>query len=372
MKFETLLVHAGGAAEPGSGAIAPSIHLSTTFEHTADGQATHDHIYIRMGNPTQDRLEEALAAVEEGENALIFGSGMAAVTACMQMLDPGGHVLIHKDVYRLTRAIGEELLCRWNIEASEVDMTDLDAVQHNIRSNTKLLWAETPSNPAMDIIDIASVAGIAHRAGALLSVDNTFATPVLQRPIQHGADIVMHSMTKYLGGHSDVLGGALIFKEEGDLIENIRRIRTITGGVLSPFNAWLILRGLRSLGCRMERHMANAHAIAVALVGHPKVEGVDYPGLPDHPGHTIATKQMEGFGGMLSFRVKGKKEDALSVVSRVKLIRNATSLGGVESLIEHRQTIEGSGSPTAPNLVRLSPGLEAAEDLIDDLLQALG
>ena len=372
MKFDTLLVHAGGATEPDSGAIAPSIHLSTTFEHTADGHATHDHIYIRMGNPTQDRLEDALAAIEEGEKSLVFGSGMAAVTACMQMLDPGSHVLMHKDVYRLTRAIGEELLCRWNIEASEVDMTNHDAVQQGIRSNTKLLWAETPSNPAMDVIDIAAIAGIAHSAGALLAVDNTFATPVLQRPIQHGADIVMHSMTKYLGGHSDVQGGALIFKEEGDLIETIRQIRTITGGVLSPFNAWLILRGLRSLGCRMERHVANASAIAVALAGHSKIEGVDYPGLPDHPGYTIANRQMEGFGGMLSFRIKGTKEDTLSVVRRVKLLRNATSLGGVESLIEHRQTIEGSGSPTPPNLLRLSTGLEAAEDLIEDLVQALG
>ena len=371
MKFDTLLVHAGGETEPSSGAIAPSIHLSTTFEHTPDGQATHDHIYIRQGNPTQDRLEEALAAIEDGEKALVFGSGMAAVTACMQTLNPGAHVLMHKDVYSLTRAIGKELLPNWNIEVCEVDMTDLDAVREGIRSNTELLWAETPSNPAMDVIDIAAVADIAHGAGARLSVDNTFATPVMQRPLQFGADISMHSMTKYLGGHSDVLGGALIYREDGDRVEHARRIRTITGGVLSPFNAWLTLRGLRSLGCRMGRHVANAQAISVALAGHPGIEGVDYPGLPDHPGHAIATRQMEGYGGMLSLRIRGTKEDALGVVSRVKLMRNATSLGGVESLIEHRQTIEGPGSTTAPNLLRLSTGLEAAEDLVDDLVQAL-
>ncbi len=371
MKLDTLLVHAGGELEPASGAIAPSIHLSTTFEHTPEGEATHDHVYVRMGNPTQDRLETALEAIEDGEKALVFASGMAAVTGCMQLLAPGAHVLMHKDVYSVTRAIGKELLPNWNIEVTDVDMTDLDAVRRCMRTNTELLWAETPSNPAIDVIDIGAAADIAHGAGALLAVDNTFATPVVQRPLQHGADIAMHSMTKFLGGHSDVQGGALIFRQDGDRVERARRVRTITGGVLSPFNAWLVLRGLRSLGCRMERHVSNAEAIAVALAGHPGIEGVDYPGLPDHPGHAVATRQMDGYGGMLSLRIKGTREDALRVVSRVKLMHNATSLGGVESLIEHRQSIEGPGSETAPNLLRLAPGLEAAEDLIDDLAQAL-
>ena len=371
MKFDTLLVHAGGGLEPASGAIAPAIHLSTTFEHAPEGEATHDHVYIRMGNPVQDRLEEALAAVEDGKKSLVFASGMAAVSGCMQMLDPGVHVLMHKDVYSVTRAIGTELLPNWNIEVSDVDMCDLDAIRRAMRSNTKLLWAETPSNPAMDVIDIGAAADIAHGAGAVLAVDNTFATPVVQRPLQHGADIAMHSMTKYLGGHSDVQGGALVFREDGDRVERSRRLRTITGGVLSPFNAWLVLRGLRSLGCRMARHVANAEAIAAALAGHPGIEGVDYPGLPGHPGHAVATRQMDGYGGMLSLRIKGMREDALRVAGRVRLIRNATSLGGVESLIEHRQSIEGPGSAAPANLLRLSTGLEAAEDLIDDLVQAL-
>ncbi len=371
MKPDTLLVHAGGEPEPSSGAVSPAIHLSTTFEHTPDGEATRDHVYIRMGNPTQDRLEDALAAIEDGEKSLVYASGMAAVTGCMQMLAPGAHVLMHKDVYSVTRAIGTELLPKWNIEVTAVDMCDLDAVRRAMQSTTKLLWAETPSNPAMDIIDIGAAAEIAHGAGALLAVDNTFATPVVQRPLQHGADIAMHSMTKYLGGHSDVQGGALVFREDGDPVERARRIRTITGGVLSPFNAWLVLRGLRSLGCRMARHVANAEAIAAALAGHPGIEGVDYPGLPDHPGHAVASRQMDGYGGMLSLRVRGTREDALRVAGRVRLIRNATSLGGVESLIEHRQSIEGPGSVTAPNLLRLSTGLEAAEDLISDLVQAL-
>lgn len=372
MKLETLLVHAGGGLEPSSGAVSPSIHLSTTFEHTPEGEATRDHVYIRMGNPTQDRLEDALAAIEDGEKSLVYASGMAAVTGCVQVLAPGAHVLMHKDVYSVTRAISKELLPNWNIEVSDVDMTDLDAVRRAMRSGTELLWAETPSNPAMDVIDIGAVADIAHGAGALLAVDNTFATPVVQRPLQHGADIAMHSMTKYLGGHSDAQGGALVFREDGDRVERARRVRTITGGVLSPFNAWLILRGLRTLGCRMARHVANAEAIAVALTGHPEVEGIDYPGLPDHPGHAVASRQMDGYGGMLSLRIRGTREDALRVASRVRLIRNATSLGGVESLVEHRQSIEGPGSVTAPNLLRLSTGLEAAEDLIDDLVQALG
>ncbi len=371
MKLDTLLVHAGGGLEPASGAVAPSIHLSTTFEHTPEGEATHDHIYIRNGSPTQDRLEDALAVLEDGKKALAFASGMAAVTGCMQLLAPGDQVLMHKDVYSVTRAIGTEVLPNWNIVVRHVDMTDLDAVRQAIQPETKLLWAETPSNPAMDIIDIGAAADIAHRAGALLAVDNTFATPVVQRPLQHGADIAMHSMTKYLGGHSDVQGGALVFRKDGDPVERCQRIRTVTGGVLSPFNAWLVLRGIRSLSCRMARHVANAEAIAVALAGHPGVEGVDYPGLPDHPGHALATRQMDGYGGMLSLRIRGTREDALRVASRVNLIRNATSLGGVESLLEHRQSIEGPGSTTVPNLLRLSTGLEAAEDLIDDLLRAL-
>jgi len=340
MKLDTILVHAGGEPDPATGAIAPPIHLSTTYEHTPEGEATHGHIYIRETNPTQERLETALSAVEDGETALVFASGMAAVAAYMQTLPSGSHVLRHTDVYTHTRVLGQDFLPKWGCEATHVDMTNLDTVGNAIRPNTKVLWMESPSNPGMDIIDIHAIAKIAHEAGAKLVVDSTFATPVMQRPLQLGADVVMHSMTKYLGGHS--------------------------------FNAWLILRGLRSLACRMERHAANALAVAKALEGHPNIEAVHYPGLPSHPGHEIATRQMDGYGGMLSFRVKGGREEALKAASRVKLFFNATSLGGVESLIEHRQSIEGPTSVTPANLIRVTVGLEAAEDLIEDLVQALG
>ncbi len=372
MKLDTILVHAGGAPDPATGAIAPPIHLSTTYEHTPEGEATHGHIYIRETSPTQERLETALAAVEGGEKALVFASGMAAVAAYMQTLPSGSHVLRHTDVYTHTRVLGKDFLPKWGCEATHVDMTDLDAVGNAIRPNTKVLWLESPSNPVMDIIDIHGVAKIAHEAGVRLVVDSTFATPVMQRPLQLGADVVMHSMTKYLGGHSDVQGGALIFREKDERAAQAGEVRTVIGGVLSPFNAWLILRGLRSLACRMERHAANALAVAKALEGHPNIEAVHYPGLPSHPGHEIATRQMDGYGGMLSFRVKGGREEALKAASRVKLFFNATSLGGVESLIEHRQSIEGSTSVTPANLIRVTVGLEAAEDLIEDLVQALG
>lgn len=371
MKLETILVHAGAEPDPATGAISPPIHLSTTFEHTPDGKAIHDHIYIRESNPTQTRLEEALVAVETGERALVFASGMAAVSAYMQSLPSGSHALLHTDVYTHTRVLGNNFLPRWGCEASHVDMTRLERIQDALRPGTRVLWLETPSNPGMDIVDIAAVAEIAHNAGAKLVVDSTFATPVMQQPLTLGADVVMHSMTKYFGGHSDVQGGALIFRENSAEVKQIETVRKVVGGVLSPFNAWMTLRGLRSLSCRMERHAANANAVARKLDEHPGVEQVHYPGLASHPGHEVASRQMRGFGGMLSFRVKGGAAEALRVASRVRLFRNATSLGGVESLIEHRYSIEGPTSVTPPNLLRITVGLEAAEDLIGDLMQAL-
>jgi len=371
MKLDTILVHAGGEPDPATGAIAPPIHLSTTYEHTPEGEATHGHIYIRETNPTQERLETALAAIEAGEKALVFASGMAAVAAYMQTLPSGTHVLRHTDVYTHTRILGEDFLPKWGCEATHADMADPDAVRKAIQPNTKVLWMETPSNPGMDIIDIRAMADIAHEAGARLVVDSTFATPVMQRPLELGADVVMHSMTKYLGGHSDVQGGALIFRTKDEQTTQVGEVRTVMGGVLSPFNAWLILRGLRSLSCRMDRHAANAQSLAQALERHPNIEAVHYPGLSSHPGHEIAKRQMDGYGGMMSIQVKGGREEALQVASRVKLFVNATSLGGVESLIEHRQSIEGPTSITPPNLIRVTVGLEAVEDLIEDLVQAL-
>ncbi len=372
MRFETLTVHAGGERDPATGSVAPPIHLSTTFEHGPAGETPHGHIYIRESNPTQTRLEEALAAVEGGKAALAFASGLAAGAAYLQALPHGSHVVFPDDVYYGIRAIAGEYLPRWGMEATAVDMADLGKLSAALRPNTRLIWAETPSNPLMQIVDLAAVAGIARSAGARMIVDGTFATPALQRPLALGADAVLHSTTKYLGGHSDTQGGALVFRERDELVAKIEHNRKILGGVASPFNSWLVLRGLRSLACRMERHSANGLALARALEGHPAVEAVHYPGLASHPGHAIARRQMSAFGGMLSLRVKGGRDAAVRAASCVKLFVNATSLGGAESLIEHRASSEGQGSPTPQNLLRISVGLEHPDDLIEDLTVALG
>ncbi|HEY3204364.1 MAG TPA: aminotransferase class I/II-fold pyridoxal phosphate-dependent enzyme [Thermoanaerobaculia bacterium] len=372
MRFETLAVHAAAERDPTTGAVAPPIHLSTTFEHGPAGETPRGFLYIRESNPTQTRLEEALAAVEGGRSALVFASGLAAGAAYLQALPTGSHVIIPDDVYYGIRAIATEFLPRWGMEASTVDMADLPALRAAIRPTTRLIWAETPSNPLMKVVDLSAVAEVAREARAKVIVDGTFATPALQRPLELGADAVLHATTKYLGGHSDVQGGVLILKEDGELHERIEHIRKILGGVGSPFNSWLVLRGLRSLSCRIERHSSNALALARALESHPSVEAVHYPGLESHPGHAVARRQMRAFGGMLSFRVRGGREAAVRVASRVKLFINATSLGGTESLIEHRASSEGPGSPTPQNLLRVSVGLEHPDDLIEDLRQALG
>lgn len=371
MKLETILIHAGGERDSATGSVAPPIHLSTTFEHGPEAERLHGYMYIREGNPTQARLEAALAAIEGGEAALVFASGIAAGAAYLQALPAGSHVIFHKDIYYDFRTIAKEFLPRWGCEATIMDMTNLDQVRAAIRPNTRVLWAETPTNPLMQVLDIVALAQIAQQAGAGLIVDGTFATPVLQRPLELGAEVVLHAMTKYLGGHSDVQGGALVFRKRGAAIEAIRHIRHVLGAVLSPFNSWLVLRGLRSLACRMERHSASALAIARQLEQHPGVERVHYPGLPSHPGHDIAKRQMRAFGGMLSFQVRGGREQAIKVVSRVKLFTIATSLGGTESLIEHRASSEGPATTAPENLLRMSVGLEDPDDLIDDLRQAL-
>jgi len=371
MKLETVAVHAGADPDPATGAIAPPIHLSTTFEHGPAAEPRHGFIYVRETNPTQERLEEALAAIHGGEAALAFASGMAAGAAVLQSLPAGSHVLFPDDLYYHVRVVLRELGPRWGLGSTAVDMTDLDAVGRALRSDTRLVWIETPSNPLMKVIDVPAVVGLARGASALSVVDNTFSTPVLEDPIAEGVDVVLHSTTKYLGGHSDVQGGALVFRSKGALADAARHLREVLGGVASPFNSWLVLRGIRSLACRMDRHSANAMAVASALARHPAVEAVHYPGLPSDPGHEVARRRMRGFGGMLSFRVRGGRERALAVASRVKLFINATSLGGTESLIEHRASIEGPGSPVPENLLRLSVGLEHPDDLVADLRQAL-
>jgi cystathionine gamma-synthase len=372
MKMETLAIHAGFAPDPVTGSVAPPIHLSTNFIHGPASEETYGYMYVRDKNPTQDRLEAAMSALESGEDALAFSSGMGATTAFFQTLEPRSHVVIPEDVYTHVRVLAATHFASWQLEYSTVDTQSLSAVTAAIRPNTRVIWTETPSNPQMQITNIAAVAKISHQAGAWLVVDNTFATPVLQRPLELGADVVLHSTTKYCGGHGDVQGGCLVFKQRAPLHEKLFHIRMVQGAVCSPFNSWLILRGLRTLPLRMERHSLNAMAVAKVLCQAKAVERVFYPGLPSHPGHEVARKQMKEFGGMLSILVKGGWDQAVRVVSRVKLFQAATSLGGVESLIEHRASAEGEGSTAPRNLLRLSVGLEHADDLIADLLQALG
>ena len=371
MRFETRAIHSGAAVDETTGAIAPPIHLSTTFERTAEGEASRGYGYIRESSPTQARLEEALAAIDGGGAALAFASGMAAGAALLQALPPGSHVILPDDCYYGYRALAAEVFDRWGVSYDVVPMEDLDAVRDALRDSTRLIWSESPSNPLMKIVDLAALAEIAHERGALLLTDGTFATPALQRPIELGADVVLHSSTKYLGGHSDVQGGALVFRERGELHDAVLRIRTLVGGVTSPFNAWLVLRGIRTLAARMRVHSENAQAVARFLAEHPRVEAVYYPGLASHPGHELARRQMSAFGGMLSFLVRGGRAEALAVTAKTRLFTRATSLGGVESLIEHRASSEGPESRTPENLLRLSIGLEHPRDLIDDLASAL-
>ena len=372
MRLETIAVHAGGEVDLETGAVAPPIHLSTTFEHGPAYEDLHGFSYIREKNPTQTRLEAAMQQLESGEAALAFSSGMGAGADVLQSLEPGSHVIFPDDIYVDYRNLSREYLAKWGIETSTVAMEKLDDLRAALRPSTRLLWLETPSNPLLKITDIQEVCKLAKEAGARVLVDNTFATPILQRPLELGADIVLHSTTKYCGGHSDVQGGCLILKNRDAFFDQLLNTRRILGAVASPFASWLILRGLRSLPVRMERHSANARAIAEALAANSKVEAVFYPGLKSHPGHEVAARQMKDFGGMLSFLVKGGYDAAITVASRLKLFLNATSLGGVESLVEHRASSEGKGTRTPSNLLRVSVGLEHRDDLIEDLLQALG
>jgi cystathionine gamma-synthase len=371
MRFETLAVHAGYEPDPGTGAVAPPIVLSTTFARGPDGTPLGGHTYIRESNPNTGQLEAALSRLEGGEAALVFASGMAAGIALFQALPPGSHVLLPDDAYYGFRVAAEEMFPGWGLRADRIDMSDLGALAAAVLPETRLVWIESPSNPLLKVVDVAGAARIAREAGALSVVDNTFATPALQRPLALGVDVVHHSTTKSLGGHSDVQGGALVFARRGEPWERIAHQRHVTGAVLAPFNAWMVLRGLRTLPCRMAAVSASALAVAQALAAHPSVARVCYPGLPSHPGHEIAERQMSAFGAMMSIHAAAGREAALRAVSRVRLFTRATSLGGVESLIEHRASSEGPGSRTPQDLLRLSIGLEHPDDLIDDLVQAL-
>jgi cystathionine gamma-synthase len=371
MRFETQAVHAGRTLDSHTGDVAPPIHLSTTFERTPEGVPIGGHTYIRESNPTQAQLEAALPPLEGGEESLVFSSGMAAGIAVFQTLMPGSHVVIPDDVYYGFRVAARDFLPKWGIQSDSVAMEDLAKLKAAMRAETKLVWIETPSNPLMKIVDLSRVIEIAQSAGAITVVDNTFATPALQRPLMHGADIVMHATTKYLGGHSDVQGGALIFRKKDSLYETTKHVQHILGAVSSPFNSWLVLRGIRTIAVRVRAQSENAMAIARMLERHPAVSAVHYPGLESHPGHAIARKQMSDFGAMLSFRHRQGREGALATVGRAKVFIRATSLGGVESLIEHRASSEGPHSTTPQDLIRISVGLEHPDDLIEDLERSL-
>jgi cystathionine gamma-synthase len=370
-KIETTAVHAGRRIDVATGAVAPPIHLSSTFERGADGEYHHGFSYSREDNPNRRALEECLAALEGGTEALAFSSGLAVATALIQGLEPGDHILAPDDVYYGLRKVIGEVFAKSGLETDYVDMADVEAVRGAIRPNTRLVWVETPSNPLMKITDLAAIALIARQANAVSVCDGTFATPILQHPFEWGIDMVAHSTTKYIGGHSDVVGGALITRFDNYLFERARKSQKFGGAVPSPFDCWLTLRGVDTLPYRVRAQSENAGRIAEFLLGHKAVEAVHYPGLAGHPGHSIAARQMSGFGGMLSAQVRGGREQAMAVAARVRLFTRATSLGGAHSLIEHRASVEGPKSKTPENLLRMSIGLENADDLIADLEHAL-
>jgi cystathionine gamma-synthase len=371
MRIETLAVHAGHRIDSATGAVAPPIYLSTTFERQADGSYPQGYNYIRDNNPNREALEQCLCQLEGGVAATAFSSGSAATMSVFQALSPGSHVIAPLDTYSGTASLLREIFAPWNLSVTFVDMTNPVAVEQAVQPNTKLIWVETPSNPMLKITDIGKISAIAHQANAVCVCDNTWATPIGQNPFKCGADLVVHATTKYLGGHSDVMGGVAITKVEDDFFKKIRKIQKTGGAVASPFDCWLVLRGIQTLPYRMRSHSENTLKVATFLSEHPEVEAVHYPGLQQHPGHEIAKQQMQLFGGMLSFQVKGGREKAFAVAARVKIFTRATSLGGVESLIEHRASIEGMGTKTPDNLLRVSVGLEHPDDLIEDLAQAL-
>jgi cystathionine gamma-synthase len=371
MKIETLAVHAGHEIDPATGAVAAPIHLSTTFERDVEGSFSRGFMYSRNDNPNRKALEQGVSAIEGGDAAAAFASGTGATMSIFQALNPGDHVLAHTDAYYGTARLLNEVFVRWGLQADFVDMSDLAAVKKAIRKNTKLAWMETPSNPLLKIVDLAAICEIVHNAGAVCVCDNTWA-PILQRPFDLGVDFILHSTTKYFGGHCDVLGGILAAKNDSDFFQRIHNIQYEGGAVPSPFDCWLVLRGMRTLPWRMRAHSQNAADVAAFLAQHRNVERVHYPGLKTHAGHEIAKKQMSMFGGMLSCEVKGGRDAAMKVSNSTKIFIRATSLGGVESLIEHRASIEGAGTKSPEGLLRLSIGLENSEDLIADLDQALG
>ncbi|MEU0896336.1 cystathionine gamma-synthase [Streptomyces massasporeus] len=375
--FETLAIHAGNTADPLTGAVVPPIYQVSTYKQDGVGGLRGGYEYSRSANPTRTALEQNLAALEGGRRGLAFASGLAAEDCLLRtLLVPGDHVVIPNDAYGGTFRLFAKVVARWGVEWSVADTSDPASVRAALTPKTKVVWVETPSNPLLGITDIAAVAQVARDAGARLVVDNTFATPYLQQPLSLGADVVVHSLTKYMGGHSDVVGGALVTADAG-LGEELAFHQNAMGAVAGPFDSWLVLRGTKTLSVRMDRHSENAVKVADMLTRHARVTSVLYPGLPEHPGHEVAAKQMKSFGGMISFRVAGGEEAAVEVCNRAKIFTLGESLGGVESLIEHpgrmtHASVAGSALEVPADLVRLSVGIENAEDLLEDLQQALG
>jgi len=374
--FETLTIHAGQEPEPITGSVTVPIYATSTYAQHEVGQPRQGYVYSRPKNPTRSALETCLAAIEGGEFGYAFASGMAATDTLLRAVcRPGDHVVLPSDVYGGTYRLFAKVLSNWGVEFDAADISNVDAVRAALRPQTRLIWCESPTNPLLSIADIAGLAAVASDAGAMLVVDNTFASPYLQQPLTLGADVVLHSTTKYLGGHSDVIGGGLVVNDP-ELAQSLAFYQNSMGGVASPFDAWLVLRGIKTLGPRMDRHCANARQVTELLDGHPAVASVHYPGHPEHPGHALAAKQMRDFGGMVSFTLRGGRQAALDVCRHTKVFTLAESLGGVESLIEHPAVMtHGStaGSAFAPpdDLVRLSVGIETAADLLADLGQAL-
>jgi cystathionine gamma-synthase len=373
MKFETLAVHAGRTIDGQTASIAPPIYLSTTFEREADGSFRGGTPYARDANPNRREIEACIAALEGGADAAAFASGMAAIAAIFHALAPGDHVIVAHDAYYGVRLLLDGALARWGLATSYVDLRDLSAVKAAMCATTRLIFIESPSNPLVAITDIASVAAIARNGGAHVACDNTWATPVLQRPLDLGADLIVHSGTKYLGGHSDTMLGLIVTRDASDaLFARVREAQSIAGAIPSPFACWLALRGADTLALRVREQSRNALAIATFLRDHPAVTAVHYAGLPSDPGHAVAARQMHGgFGGVLSFEVRGGRDAAMRVASGVSLFVRATSFGGTHSAIEHRRSVEGERSITPEGLLRAAIGVEHADDLICDLERAL-
>ncbi|WP_432711636.1 trans-sulfuration enzyme family protein [Pedobacter sp.] len=370
MKTETIAIHSGNIILSATGDVTPAISLSTTFTRNEEGGYTGGHMYSRVSNPNRNALETVLAALEKGEEACAFSSGNTAGMTLFQALDPGSHIIAPDDMYwGFKKQL--QFIFKDTLTIDFIDLTDATAIEAHIKPNTVMIWVETPSNPLLKITDLTAISAICKKHQLMLACDSTFASPCLQNPIALGADVVMHSTTKYIGGHSDVLGGALITAKKDAFWEKIRNIQQIGGAVSAPFDCFLLLRSIKTLAYRMRGHCANGMALAQFLEKHPQVEAVYYPGLPSHPQHEIAKQQMSDFGGMLSILVKGGAEEASKVVNKVELFAQATSLGGVESLIEHRASVEGPDTKTPQNLIRISAGLEHIDDLIADLDQAL-